>query len=56
MNRRLRGKFTALLVVALSGGSLFGTCAVRVHDSVIQGTQLFILSLLDPSNIIITDE
>lgn len=42
--------------MALSGGTVFGTCTTRIHDSVIQGTRIFVLSLFDPSNIVITDE
>jgi hypothetical protein len=56
MHHRNQNKLCAFIVVALCGGTLFGTCTARLHDSIIDGTQVFILSLLDPSNIIINGD
>jgi len=53
MARIRRRRLAAFMVMALSGGTLFGTCMTRIHDSIINGTELFILSLLDPSNVVI---
>lgn len=39
------------LVATLAGGTLFGTCETRLHDSIIDGTKIFLVSLLDPSNL-----
>jgi hypothetical protein len=41
-----------LAAAVLAGGTLFGTCEVRLHDAVIDGTKFFLLDLLDPSNYI----
>jgi hypothetical protein len=49
-------RFAVLTAVALAGGTMFGTCQARIRDSVVNGTQLFILNLFDPANVVITDE
>ena len=56
--QRMRGRrVTALVAATLAGGTLFGgTCEARIRDSVVNGTQLFVLNLLNPSNITITGE
>ncbi|MCB9865375.1 MAG: hypothetical protein H6816_01875 [Phycisphaerales bacterium] len=51
MTRHRRKKLAAFLAIALSGGTVFGTCEMRIHDSIINGTQQFILGLFNPSNI-----
>jgi len=42
-------KWVALLVATLSGGSLLQACQTRLREDVIDGTENFILSLLDPT-------
>ena len=54
--RRLQNKIRIWLVTATAGGALYGTCETRVHDAIVDGTQLFVLSLLDPSNISIAGD
>lgn len=54
LNNRLR-RASVFVAATLAGGTLFGTCQTRIHDSVINGTQLFILNLLNPSNVVIGD-
>jgi hypothetical protein len=49
-------RLAVLTAVALAGGTMFGTCQARIRDSVVNGTQLFILNLFDPANVVITDE
>jgi hypothetical protein len=49
-------RFAVLTAVALAGGTMFGTCQARIRDSVVNGTQLFILNLFDPANVVVTDE
>jgi hypothetical protein len=49
-------RLAVLTAVALAGGTMFGTCQARIRDSVVNGTQLFILNLFDPANVVVTDE
>ncbi len=47
-------RWMVLLTTALAGGTVLGTCNVRLHDAITQGTQQYILnSLLSPCNIAI---
>jgi hypothetical protein len=44
-----QGKAIGLIVATLSGGSLMQTCQTRLREDIIDGTENFILSLLDPT-------
>jgi hypothetical protein len=39
------------LSAVIAGGTVFGTCEIRLHDALINGTKLWISQILDPSNI-----
>jgi hypothetical protein len=34
----------------LAGGTVLGTCEARLHDSAVNGTKIWFLSLFDPAN------
>jgi len=54
MRRRNNRRWSALLLATLAGGSLFAaTCETRIHDSLINGTEAFLVNLLNPSNVVI---
>jgi hypothetical protein len=38
------GRWTVLLTALLSGGTLFGTCEMRVRDALVDGSKSFLLS------------
>jgi hypothetical protein len=48
---RRTARWILVLATGLGGGTLFGTCELRLHDAIINGTKLWVTSLLDPSNI-----
>ncbi len=56
MKRKRIARLTAFLAASLAGGTVFGTCEARIHDSFINGTRLFVANLLDPSNFDVTLE
>ena len=45
-----RRRCTAALLAFLSGGTALGSCHALWRDAIFQGTEQFVLSLLDPSN------
>jgi len=50
---RWRAKAWTLLAAMLAGGTLFGTCEMRVRDALVDGSKSFLLSL--PSSLIAQD-
>lgn len=38
------------LVTTLAGGTLFGTCEMRVRDALVNGAQIFVSQALDPTS------
>lgn len=52
--RRRAGRWT-LLAALLAGGTLFGTCEMRVRDAFVEGSKSTLFQLLadlsDPSNL-----
>ena len=46
-----RKRMAAFVAATLAGGTLFGTCEMRVHDALIDGSKNFIYQLLSPSNL-----
>jgi len=46
------GRWSARLaasLVALGGGTAFTSCQGRLHQAIVEGTENFVLGLLDPS-------
>ena len=58
MKRResLTLKMTKLVAATLAGGTLFGTCEIRLRDAFVDGGRLFISQILSPGNFIIVDD
>lgn len=48
-----RSRWTVFLAATLAGGTLFGTCDIRMRTALVDGTKLFLISLLNPSNFIV---
>lgn len=48
--RGKRSRFALLLCTTLTGGTLFGTCELRVRDAFVNGAQIFVSQALDPTN------
>ena len=49
-NRGKRSRIAMLLATTLAGGTLFGTCELRVRDAFVNGAQIFVSQALDPTN------
>lgn len=50
---KTRGKssrFVLMLATTLAGGTLFGTCELRVRDALVNGAQIFVSQALNPTN------
>jgi hypothetical protein len=50
---RWRARVWTLLAAVLAGGTLFGTCELRVRDALVNGSKSFLLGL--PSSLVPQD-
>lgn len=50
--RRVLRKVRHTFIAVLAGGSLFGTCEVRLHDAIVGGSKDFLNSLLSPNSVL----
>lgn len=49
-------RLTLITCATLAGGTVFGTCEMRVRDAFVNGSQLFVSQVLNPTNFLPIDE
>ena len=49
--KKTRRRILIAVTTVLAGGTLFGTCEMRVRDALVNGAQTVVSQVLDPTNL-----